>query len=160
MENSSKRRVGRPNATPQTGPLVLEGRRDRIKIDVEIAADAAEEVREYVRWVELSSSVATKEALSATVEYALREVFRRDRLWQQNGRKADRIEPSMPAQGQPPQPAPAPSRPAATASARPVPTPAPQRPATAADSPASARGANEPSASGAPAGTPAQDEQL
>ena len=27
MDNNSKRRVGRPKASPQTGPLVLEGSR-------------------------------------------------------------------------------------------------------------------------------------
>jgi hypothetical protein len=150
MESSSTRRVGRPKATPQTGPLVLEGGRDRIKIGIEIAADAADEVKEYARWVELST----------TVEYALREVFRRDRLWQQNGRTVARIEPPTPAQGLPPQQTHAPTLPPATLSARTVPTPAPQRPPTTADSPASAGGVNGASASGTPAGTRAKDEQL
>ena len=160
MENSSTRRVGRSKATPQTGPLVLEGRRDRIKIEIEIAADAADEVKEYARWVELSSSAATKEALSTAVEYALRQVFRRDRLWQQNGRTVARIEPPTPAQGLPPQQTHAPTLPPATLSARTVPTPAPQRPPTTADSPASAGGVNGASASGTPAGTRAKDGQL
>lgn len=42
MENDSKKRVGRPKATPQTGPLVLEGSRARTKVEVEIAHATAE----------------------------------------------------------------------------------------------------------------------
>jgi hypothetical protein len=87
MENSSKRRVGRPKATQQTGPLVLQGSRARTKIEVELPEATAEELNEYARWVELSGSMATKDALFATVDYALHEVFRRDRLWQERRRK-------------------------------------------------------------------------
>jgi hypothetical protein len=124
MENSSKRRVGRPKATQQTGPLVLQGSRARTKIEVELPDATAEELSEYARWVELSGSIATKDALFATVDYALHEVFRRDRLWQERRRKGAES-PSMPM------PAPplaitssSPPLPPPTNGARPVPTPA------------------------------------
>ena len=80
---SNKRRAGRPKALPQTGPLVLSERRARTKIEIEIAADAAEDLAEYVRWVELSEGMSTADARGATVEFALRNIFKRDRLWQE-----------------------------------------------------------------------------
>ncbi len=43
MDNGSKRSVGRPKVRPQTGPLVLEGSRARVKLDVEIGDDTADE---------------------------------------------------------------------------------------------------------------------
>jgi len=82
MENgSSKRSVGRPKARPPSGPLVLEGSRARAKMEVELGEETAGELKEYARWVELSSSLATGDAVFTTVDYALRELFRRDRLW-------------------------------------------------------------------------------
>jgi len=93
MENgSTKRGVGRPKARLQTGPLVLEGNRTRAKIEVELGEGTAGELKEYARWVELSSSLATGDALFTTVDYSLRELFRRDRLW--------RAEKSAPSQQQ------------------------------------------------------------
>jgi hypothetical protein len=87
MEDGSKRRVGRPKARTQTGPLVLEGGRARQKIEVELGEATADELKEYVRWVELSSSLATGDAVFTTVDYALRELFRRDRMWQATKRE-------------------------------------------------------------------------
>lgn len=84
---TSKRGVGRPKATPQTGPLVLSERRARMKIEIEIGADAGEELAAYVRWVELSEGMSTADARAATVEFALRNVFKRDRMWQQRRRR-------------------------------------------------------------------------
>lgn len=82
MENGSRTRgVGRPKARPQAGPLVLEGGRARAKLEVELGEETAGELKEYARWVELSSSLATGDAVFTTVDYALRELFRRDRLW-------------------------------------------------------------------------------
>jgi hypothetical protein len=123
METSDKRRVGRPKALPQTGPLVLEGCRVRVKIEIEIPEATADELQDYARWVELSSSVATKDALFATVDYALRDVFRRDRLWQVRRRKGAEAEPApstkaASAPASPPSPLPPPS-----AAVRPVPSP-------------------------------------
>src|SRR5882672_2820886 len=95
--DSSKRRAGRPKASAQTGPLVLEGNRARVKIELEIASVTADDLKEYTRWVELSSSLTTAEATFSTVDYALREVFRRDRLWKESRRQRDR-----PTNGPPP----------------------------------------------------------
>ena len=91
MENGSRKRgVGRPKARLQTGPLVLEGNRARARMEVELGEETAGELREYARWVELSSSLATGDALFTTVDYALRELFRRDHLW-----RAAKLAPSQ-----------------------------------------------------------------
>jgi hypothetical protein len=91
MENgSNKKRAGRPKARPQTGPLVLEGSRAREKLEIELGDATADELKEYTRWVELSSSLATGDAVFTTVDYALRELFRRDRLWQAAKRGPER----------------------------------------------------------------------
>jgi hypothetical protein len=118
--DSNKRRVGRPKAPPQTGPLVLGGEdRKRTKVTLEIAAGAAVELAEYARWVEQSSGVAAAEATSTTVTFALRETFRRDRLWQERRRPLARPEdadaiPKAQAPSPPPLLPPAsPGRPAA-----------------------------------------------
>jgi hypothetical protein len=86
----SKRRVGRPKASPQTGPLVLSERRARAKIQIEIGTEAAEELAAYVRWLEVSEGMSTADAQAATVEFALQSVFKRDRLWQEWRRQGDR----------------------------------------------------------------------
>jgi len=91
MENSSnKKRAGRPKARPQTGPLVLEGSRAREKMEIELGEATADELKEYTRWVELSSSLATGDAVFTTVDFALRELFRRDRMWQATKRAPER----------------------------------------------------------------------
>jgi len=87
MDESSKRRVGRPKATPQAGPLVLGASKKRVKIDIELVGATAEELKAYSTWVELSSGLGAGEALATTVEFALRDTFRRDRLWQEKRRK-------------------------------------------------------------------------
>lgn len=84
--DSSKRRVGRPKTAPRTGPLVLGENRSRERVEVEIGAAMARELAEYAAWVELSSSLTTADAMGTTVEFALREVFRRDRVWQERRR--------------------------------------------------------------------------
>jgi hypothetical protein len=89
---TSKRRVGRPKAVPQTGPLVLTERRARTKVEIEISADTAQHLAAYVRWVELSEGMSTADACAATVEFALRNVFKRDQLWHDWRRKDDRGE--------------------------------------------------------------------
>src|SRR6188474_1010139 len=95
--SDSKRRVGRPKTAPRTGPLVLEG--ERVKIELEVSAETAAELKEYSRWVELSSARTTADALFATVDYALRKTFRRDRLWQEERRKGARDESSAARSG-------------------------------------------------------------
>ena len=124
MENSSKRRVGRPKAIAQTGPLVLESSRARAKIEVELSEATAEELTEYARWVELSGSMATKDALFATVDYALHEIFRRDRLWQDRRRKGGEPAQAPISAAPPPATSSSPTLPPPTNGGRPVATPA------------------------------------
>jgi hypothetical protein len=112
----SKRRVGRPKASEQTGPLVLSERRARTKVEIEIPADVAEDFAKYVRWVEVSEGMSTTDARAATVEFALRNVFKRDRLWHEWRRKDERDDggqastptPSRAAQPAAPSPSPPP----------------------------------------------------
>ena len=89
MGNAENEESGAPRGRPQTGPLVLEGSQSRVKIDVDLGDETADELKEYARWVELSSSLATGNAVSTTVDFALRELFRRDRLWRAKKRGAD-----------------------------------------------------------------------
>lgn len=48
---TNQRKVGRPNAPPRTGPLVLGDDRARTKVTLEISESAAAELAEYTRWV-------------------------------------------------------------------------------------------------------------
>jgi hypothetical protein len=116
---TKQRKVGRPKAPPRTGPLVLGEDYARTKVTLEISERAAEELAEYTRWVEKWSGIAANEAKFKTVDFALREIFRRDRIWQ-----AERRGPSEPAK----------ATPAVTAPTAPVVTPPPAtapRPAAA-----------------------------
>ena len=102
---AAKKRAGRPKAVARTRPLVLEDDADRAKLEVEVAASTASDLVEYVRWVELSSSLTTAEATSKTVDFALRKIFQRDVLWQEHRRaNSRRATPSAP----PPKPSPMP----------------------------------------------------
>lgn len=117
--DTKRRKVGRPKACPQMGPLVLSERRNRTRIEIEVGADAAEELAAYVRWIELSEGMSTAEARAATVEFALRKVFKADRLWQEHrGRSEQREEIAAPG-GKELAPSPLPPSPAATHRAAP-----------------------------------------
>ena len=124
MENeSNKKRAGRPKTRPQTGPLVLEGGRSRSKLEIELGDATADELKEYARWVELSSSLATGDAIFTTVDFALRELFRRDRMWQEQRRKVLRSEPAETTTVQPSARGSSASLPPPVAASRPVPSP-------------------------------------
>jgi hypothetical protein len=118
--DTTKRRAGRPKSEPRSGPLVLGDDRSREKIEVALSSAIAGELVEYAGWVELSSSLTTADATSTTIEYALREVFRRDRVWQERQRSGTRprspATASSPAVASPTSPAlPAAAAPPATA---------------------------------------------
>jgi hypothetical protein len=87
MENT-KRRVGRPKAEPPKGPLVLEGIQKRETILTEVSVDVAQELSDYAAWVKESApaKMTAAEATSKTVDYALRDTFRRDLRWQKKKR--------------------------------------------------------------------------
>jgi hypothetical protein len=89
---STKKRVGRPKSEPRTGPLVLEGTQKRETILTEVAADTAQELSEYAAWVRESSpaKITAAEAISKTVDYALRDVFAHDKCWQEHKRTGGR----------------------------------------------------------------------
>lgn len=119
---ANQRKVGRPKALPRTGPLVLGEDYARTKVTLEISERTAEVLAAYTRWVEKSSGISANGARFKTVDFALREIFRRDRVWQ-----AERRAPSELAQAAPVvTPAPA-SRPVATAPPS-LPPPAPRDP--------------------------------
>jgi len=106
---SSKRRVGRPKSEPRNGPLVLDEGRSRVKIELELSAATARELAEYAAWVELSSSLTTADATFTTVEFALCDLYRRDRVWRERQRTSGRAKPisaSPPVNGRPPSPTP------------------------------------------------------
>jgi hypothetical protein len=93
-----------------------------MKMEIELPEGTVDELKEYARWVELSGLLATDDALFATVDYALRDVFKRDRLWQERRRKG--VEPAQaptPA-ASPPATSSSPSLPPPTNGARPIPT--------------------------------------
>jgi hypothetical protein len=119
--DTNQRKVGRPKASPRTGPLVLGEDFARTKVTLEISERTAEVLTDYTRWVEKSAGISANEARFKTVDFALREIFRRDAVWQ-----AERRAPSEPATAAAPvtaAPPPA-SRPAAAApSSLPPPTP-------------------------------------
>jgi hypothetical protein len=79
---TNPRKVGRPKSPPRTGPLVLGEDQGRTKVTLEISDHAACELAEYAQWVEEFSGITAGEAKFKTVDFALREIFRRDRVWQ------------------------------------------------------------------------------
>ncbi|HZL17501.1 MAG TPA: hypothetical protein VFG23_07125 [Polyangia bacterium] len=90
--DSNQKKAGRPKAPPRTGTLVLAEGQARTKVTFEISERAAEELAEYAHWVAKCSAIAPNEAKFKTVDFALREIFRRDRVWQ-----AERRAPSEPS---------------------------------------------------------------
>ena len=99
---TKERKVGRPKASPRTGPLVLGEDFARTKVTLEIGERTAELLTDYARWVEKLAGISANEARFKTVDFALREIFRRDRIWQ-----AERRGPSEPAKATPAVTAPA-----------------------------------------------------
>jgi hypothetical protein len=114
--DTNQRKVGRPKASPRTGPLVLGEDFARTKVTLEISERTAELLTDYTRWVEKSAGISANEARFKTVDFALREIFRRDRVWQ-----AERRAPSESPKIAPPAPLPAP-RPAAVSPPSPPPS--------------------------------------
>ena len=118
---TKERKVGRPKVPPRTGPLVLGEDYARTKVTLEIGERTAEVLADYTRWVEKSAGISANEARFKTVDFALREIFRRDAVWQ-----AERRAPSEPAKAAPSVTAPptaAPRPAAATPPSLPPPTP-------------------------------------
>jgi hypothetical protein len=85
---STKKKAGRPKSEPRKGPLVLEDTQKRETILTEISADTAQELREYAAWVRESapSKMTSAEAVSKTVNFAVRDLFARDKRWHEHKR--------------------------------------------------------------------------
>ena len=110
--DAKQRKVGRPKTPQRTGPLVLGEDQARTKVTFEISERAATELAEYTRWVEQCSGLAGSEAKFKTVDFALRETFRRDRVWQATRRTSASSGASHPTAPTPPtQPRPAAANP-------------------------------------------------
>lgn len=110
---TNQRKVGRPKAPPRTGPLVLGDDYARTKVTLEISEQTAGVLAEYTRWVEKSAGIAANEARFKTVDFALREIFRRDRVWQAERRGSSEPAKAAPTPPPPPTTPPPASRPAA-----------------------------------------------
>ena len=91
---STKKKAGRPKSEPRKGPLVLEDTQKRETILTEVSADTARELSEYAAWVRESAptKMTPAEAVSKTVNFAVRDLFARDKRWHEHKR----------ADGQPP----------------------------------------------------------
>jgi hypothetical protein len=120
---TKQRKVGRPKAPARTGPLVLGDDYARTKVALEISEQTAGILADYIRWVEKSAGISANEARFKTVDFALREIFRRDRVWQ-----AERRAPSEPPKAAPTVTPASASRPTA-ATPPSLPPPAPRPPA-------------------------------
>ena len=87
MENT-KKKAGRPKSEPRKGPLVLEDTQKRETILTEVSADTAQELSEYAAWVRESAptKMTPAEAISKTVNFAVRDLFARDKRWHEHKR--------------------------------------------------------------------------
>ena len=87
MENT-KKKAGRPKSEPRKGPLVLEDTQKRETILTEVSADTAQELSEYAAWVRESAptKMTSTEAVSKTVNFAVRDIFARDKRWHEHKR--------------------------------------------------------------------------
>ncbi len=103
---TNQRRVGRPKALSRTGPLVLGDDQGRTKVTFEVSDRAAGELAEYTQWVDQCSGLTASQARFKTIDFALREVFRRDRVWQAKRRKPPQPTKPEPAEAMPSAPRP------------------------------------------------------
>ena len=123
MDNS-RRKPGRPKARQRTMPLVLEDDSTLTKVELALPAATAAALTEYAAWVQERAKMTADAAVTATADFALRQIFRRDRLWQEH-RKSPAPREAAAAPTQPIQtPSPA-SLPPPVPGSRPVPTPTP-----------------------------------
>lgn len=95
MDISAKKKPGRPKASQRTGPLVLETEQNLIEVRFSLPAGTAAMLTEYVAWVRECGDMNADDATTKTVDFALRDVFRRDRLWRR--RKTVEQQQSAPA---------------------------------------------------------------
>lgn len=125
---STKKRVGRPKSEPRTGPLVLEGAQKRETILTEVSSETAQELSGYAAWVRESApaKLTPAEAMSKTIDFALRDVFSRDKCWQVHKRTSGRTVGTK--ETSPPALAPTPAQPSASSVSRAATAPSPLLP--------------------------------
>lgn len=123
MDNS-RRKPGRPKAGQRTMPLVLEDDWTLTKVELALPAATAAALAEYAAWVQDRAKMTTDAAITATADFALRQIFRRDRLWQEHRKSPAPREAAAAAPTQPIQQPSTPSLPPPATMARPIPTPA------------------------------------
>ena len=85
-----RRKPGRPRASQRTLPLVLDADRNLDQLEVAIPEATARTLTEYTDWVRQCRNMTAEEATTVMVDYALREVFRRDWLWRNRRRASKR----------------------------------------------------------------------
>lgn len=120
---TARRKPGRPRTEQRTMPLVLEEDRSLTKVELALPAATAAALIDYAGWVQDRGKMTAEAALTATADFALRQIFRRDRLWQER-RKAPAIPGPMAADStQPIAVAPPAAPPPPVPVARPVPPP-------------------------------------
>jgi hypothetical protein len=79
--DESPRRRGRPPAPPQTLPLFLHQVRTRVKRQVVISSYTARELRSYIDWAARVTFMSADEVMARTMDHALAQHFKRDKLW-------------------------------------------------------------------------------
>jgi hypothetical protein len=80
MEKTPSRR-GRPPGPPQTLPLFLHEVQNRMKQEVIISGFVVRELNGYVEWAGRLTMMAPAEVMVRTMDRALHEYFKRDKLW-------------------------------------------------------------------------------
>ena len=80
---TARRKPGRPRTDQRTMPLVLEEDRSLTKVELALPAATAAALVDYASWVQERAKMTAEAALTATADFALRQIFRRDRLWQE-----------------------------------------------------------------------------
>ena len=79
---ASGKRMGRPRSTTtQTMPLIVSNARSRVTEKVVMSAIAARDLHDYIEWASSKIGIPPDEAMILTLDRALGEFFKKDRLW-------------------------------------------------------------------------------
>ena len=69
---TAHRKPCRPKASERTAPLVLETDRNLTKIELALPGGTAKTLAEYAAWVEHCAGMGADQAITTTVDFALR----------------------------------------------------------------------------------------
>lgn len=81
---ATKRPRGRPPSPPQTLPLFLHEVQSRMRYEIVISLFMVRELRGYVEWAGRLTMMAPNEVMVRTIDHALAEHFKRDKLWRKD----------------------------------------------------------------------------